>query len=435
MSLVLSITFLVLASFLIAGSFTIFSTQPTSTVHASLLVLPFASLSGDPEQAYLADGLTEDITTDLCEIPDTFVIARATAFTFKGQAIDFVQVGRELGIHYILTGSVRRVQNKLETNVQLIDAASGAHLWAERFESEFDNILELQHEITGHITNSLNIELATVESRRIFGGPNGKPDAIDLRMRGMALIMQSYTPEHTLAARKFFEQAVSIDPEAAEAWSWLATVLVSDYLNYWNHAGENEVAQAEQAVRRALAINPNVAQAHLADAYVLRAKGQHQGALVAFDQAIALNPNFALAYAQKGNQLSNLGRPAEAPALAMKAIKLSPRDPNVGVFYYIIGRADFLMERYADAVPWLEKSVQVRPNLTRNRLMLISAYVFVGHDLEARDALREFEQRFPGYSMSVVDKNDHDHPLNNPVAVAGLERVREGLRRAGMPER
>jgi adenylate cyclase len=432
---VLFITSLALSTALLTGSLAIFSDHATPAPRASLLVLPFINLSSDPEQGYFADALTEDLTTDLCQLPDTFVIARATAFTYKGKAIDPIQVGHELGVRYILEGSIRKVGAKVATNAQLIDAKSGAHIWAERFENDVPNVLELQNEITGRIASSLNIQLVTVESRRGLGESGKNPDAIDLRMRGIALIIQSYTPEHTLAARKLFQQAVSLDPEAAEAWGWLATVLASDYLNYWNNAGENEIAQAEKAVHRALAINPNLAQVHFADAYVLRAKGEHQSALVAFDRAIALNPNFALAYAQKGNQLSNLGRPEEAPPLAMKAIKLSPHDPNLGVFYYIIGRANFLMKRYADAVSWLEKSIQTRPNLTRNRLMLISAYVFAGHDGEARAALRDFQQRFPGYSLAVVEANDNDRPLDNPVALAGLERVREGLRRAGMPER
>jgi adenylate cyclase len=430
------ITSLFVTGALLSGAFAIFNERTSTPPRPSLLVLPFSNLSSDPEQEYFADALTDDLTTDLCEMPGTFVIARATAFTFKGRGVDVTQVGRDLGVQYILEGSVRRVQNKIQTNAQLIDAKSGAHIWAERFDSDVANLLELQNDITGRIANSLNIQLVSVESsRRSSPGSQAKPDATDLRMRGMALIMQSYTPEHTLAARKLFQQAVAIDPTAADAWSWLATVLASDYLNYWNGAGETEVAQAEHAVHRALAINPNLAQAHFADAYVLRAKGEHQAALVAFDRAIALNPNFALAYAQKGNELSNLGRPEEAPALAMKAIRLSPRDPNIGTFHYIIGRANFLMNRYADAVPWLEKSVQIRPNLTRNRLMLISAYIFVGRRIEATAALRDFQQRFPGYSMTVVEANDNDHPLDNPVAVAGLERVRQGLREAGMPER
>jgi adenylate cyclase len=421
-----------LATILLAGSLVTWNDRAMPASRASLLVLPFANLSSDPEQDYFADALTEDLTTDLCQMPDTFVIARATAFTFKGKAIDVTQIGRELGVRYILQGSIRKIQNRIETNAQLIDAKSASHIWAERFENDFANIFELQNEITAHIASTLNIQLIKVEGRRALGA---SPNANDFRMRGLALIVQSYTPEHTLAARKFFQQAVSLDPEAGEAWSWLATVLASDYLNYWNHAGENEVAQADEAVHRALAINPDLAQAHFAHAYVLRAKGDHQAALVAFDRAITLNPNFALAYAQKGNQLTNLGQPEQAPPLAMKAITLSPHDPGLGVFYYIIGRANFLMKRYADAVPWLEKSVHVRPNLTRNRLMLISAYTFVGRDVEAHAALSDFQQRFSGYSMAVVEANDNSHPLDNPVAVAGLERVREGLRRAGMPER
>jgi adenylate cyclase len=403
--------------------------------HASLMVLPFNNLSGDPDQGYFADAITEDLTTDLASLPGVLVIARATAFTFKGKSVDIRQIGRELPVHYVLEGSVRKIDSMVETNAQLIEAKGGTHLWAERFTNKLTDLIDLQHAVTGRIANSLNIQLVQAESRRaLFERPNN-PDSVDLRMQGIALITQSYTAERTLAARQFFQRAVNLDPNAAQAWSWLATVLASDYLNYWNNAGPQELARADEAVKHALSLDPNIAQAHFAAAYVLRGKGEHESALAAFDHAIALNPNFASAYAQKGNQLTNLGRPEEAPALAQKAIQLSPRDPSLGVFYYIIGRAYFLMKRDPEAVPWLEKSVQARSNLTRNRLLLISTYALLGRVDEARGALAEFDKRFPGYTLARVESNDEAHPLSSPVALAGLARIRDGLRLAGMLER
>jgi adenylate cyclase len=194
-----------------------------------------------------------------------------------------------------------------------------------------------------------------------------------LPIRGSVVsLVSSITPTHTLAARRALEESLSADPGSAEAWSELSSILASDYLNRWNGADAAVLDQAELAAQQALKIDPSLAFAHFANGFVHQAKGEHLEALECFDRAIEYDPNFARAYAYKGAQLVNVGRLEEAPSLVMKAIELSPNDPSLGVFYWIIGRSYFFAGRYSDAIPWLQKSIEVRPNLWYNRLYLVS---------------------------------------------------------------
>ena len=215
--------------------------------------------------------------------------------------------------------------------------------------------------VTGQIAAALDIQLISAESRRAMNPSTANPDATDLRFRAMGLLFREITPEHTAAARRLLEEAVTLDPRSPEAWSWLADVLASDYLNRWNNAGAEELRRAEDAVVQALSLNRQLALAHFANGFVRRAKGENAAALDAFSQALKLNPNFARAYAQKANELINLGRPGEASPLVEKAIKLSPRDPSLGVFYWNLGRANFFANQPREAIPWLRKAVELRP--------------------------------------------------------------------------
>ena len=204
----------------------------------------------------------------------------------------------------------------------------------------------------------------------------------------MGIYISGITPEHTLAARHLLEEALHLDPQSAEAWAWLADLLGSDYLQHWNNTGKVQLKQAEEAVQRALDLNPQLALAHYAYGFIHRAKGEHAAALDAFSQALKLNPNFARAYAHKANELVNVGRPKEAPALVEKAIRLSPRDPSLGIFYWIYGRAYFFTGDYRDAVGWLRRSVAARPTVWYNRLYLISAQALSGDENEANKDLQ-----------------------------------------------
>jgi tetratricopeptide (TPR) repeat protein len=322
----------------------------------------------------------------------------------------------------------------MQTNAQLVDTVSGADLWADRFDNEVIDLFELQQAVTGRIASSLDIQLVKAESRRARDERAENPDAIDLRLHGMAAYMNSLTPENTLAGRRFLEQAVRLDPNYALAWGWLADVLVSDYLNRWNGAGTEQLGQAETAVRHAVAIDPDLALAHYADGFIHRAKGEHQAALVAFNRALEINPNYARAYAQKGNELINVGRPGDAPPLAERAIKLSPRDPSIGIFYWIIGKAYFFGGSYRDAIPWLRRSVEVRPNLWYSNLYLVGAHSLIGENATARKILNEFHSRFrdPRYTLAVVEAHEQADPNDNPFYQEGRRKLHEGLLEAGL---
>ena len=402
---------------------------------ASILVLPFRNLSGDPGQDYFADAVTDDLTTDLSRMRHVLVISSATAFTFKGKPIDTRQIGREIGVRYLLEGSIRHVGGQVETNAQLIDAGSRTQLWADHFKNEFIDLFDLEGAITGRIANALDVQLISAESRRMAAVAN--PDALDLRLRAESIFFSAVTPVHALAAQRLLEQAVRLDPNAAEAWAWLADLMSSQYLSHWNGAGPKQLVEAEDAVQQALALDPDLALAHFANGFIHRAQGEHHAALAAFSRAIELDPDYARAYAQKGDELINVGRPDEAPPLVEKAIALSPRDPLLGEFYWIIGRAYFYVGRYDQAIPWLRKAVEVRSNVWYNRLFLASAYALLGERGEARKALQDFRHHFSGrvYTVAVVQSYEHAAPNDNPVVVAARAKFHTGLLRAGMAAR
>jgi adenylate cyclase len=404
---------------------------------ASIVVMPFNNFSGDPSQNYVADAITDDVTTDLARLKGTFVIARNTAFTFKGRSIDARDVGKECGVRYMLEGSIVRIGNRIATNVQLIDTQTGAHVWADRFETDITDLLALQSAVTGRIAAALDIQLTKAEAERAAQHPTADPDAVDLRLRAMALAISGITPERTLEAQHLLEQSVKLDPNAAESWAWLAEILMNEYLHHWNNAGKQQLDEADAASNKALSLDPTNDQAYYAQALVHRAKGEHHAALEAFTRALELNPNLPKALAEKGNELTLLGRPTEAPPLVEKAIRLSPRDPALGGFYWIIGRAHFFSGDYAGAISWLRKSLALRRNDWYIWLYLVSAYALDNQLDEAKKTLREFDSRtqFAGYTLERVNQAEKTGPNDNPVVVAARQKFRQGLQLAGMPAR
>jgi adenylate cyclase len=409
---------------------------------ASIMVLPFRNVSNVPGQDYFADAVTDDITTDLSRLSDTLVISPATAFTYKGKAVDPRQIRREFGVRYLLEGSIRKDGIQVQSNAQLVDTRNAAHIWADRFDTEIANLSDLQDAITGRIASSLHIEILKAENRRAIAERPTDPDAIDLRLRAMALVSTSFTPEHTASARGFLEQAVRLDPQSADSWSQLAILLVNDYLNNWNEAKDSPAAaedllrRAGEAVQQALRIDPTIARAHQADGYIRRAKGDHQGALDAFDRAVQLDQNYASAWAQKANQLVMVGRANEAPALVLKAITLSPRDPNLGNFYWIIGRAYFVMRDYENAIVWLRKSVEMT-TVWYSRAYLLAAYALTDRHQqpEAVAALNDYRAAFAAYNVQRI-RSLYVTQLPHPDAgmQASIQELYRGLQLAGVPE-
>jgi TolB-like protein/Tfp pilus assembly protein PilF len=401
----------------------------------SILVLPFRNISGDPGQDYLTDAVTSDLTVDLSQMRDIAVISAETALTYKRSSLDIRQIGRDLGVRYLVVASIGRSGDLVRTNVQLLDAFSGEQLWGDRFEYRFVELERLEDAITGLIAASLNVQLVRVEGRRATQLP--QPDALDLRLRATALFFSSIAPEHTLATRQLLQQSTALDPSSAETWARLGHIIATDYLNIWNNTGEEELREAEQAVRKALLIDPGHALAHKAHGLIRRARGEHHAALEAFSRAIELDRNFAAAYANKGNELILVGRPAEAPALVEQAIRLSPHDPSIGSFYWTIGRSHFFTGQYRAAIPWFRKSIETRPNLWFNLLYLVSACTLADMPDEARRTLSEFNRRFPEpvYTLAVVEAREAATPNDEPTVIAARAKFHEGLRRAGMAER
>jgi adenylate cyclase len=422
---------IVMATFGMAG-LPVWREFPQLSPRASIMVLPFRNSSGDPAEEYIADAVTEDLTTDLSRLSDTLVIARATAFTYKGKAVDTRDIRREFGVRYMLEGSVGKLGTRVQANAELIDTGSATNIWVDRFDTEITSLIELYDAVTGRIAASLNLQLVRAENRRAIAERATDPNAVDLRLRAMAQLAEKLTPDNSLLARKSLEASLARDPRSAEAWSQLALVLVLDYMNGWNEASrERELARAREALKQAFANAPWIATTHYADGMIRRADGDQKGALESFEQARRLNPNYALAYAQNANQLIILGRANEAPALVKQAITISPRDPALGFFYHIMGRAYFHTGDYKNAITWLEKSVRVRDNVWYNRAYLISAYALMGRP-EAKVALSEYREKFKDWPLEKVQNWYNNEIQHTPSNFNGVQELVRGLQMAGL---
>jgi TolB-like protein/class 3 adenylate cyclase/Flp pilus assembly protein TadD len=414
----------------------------TEAPRLSLVVLPFENLSGDPDQEYFADGITEDLTTDLSRLPGSLVIARNSAFTYKGKVVDPKQVGHELGVRYVLEGSVRRIGNEVRVNAQLIDTKTGAHLWADRFDSNLTDLGQLQNEVTGRIASSLNVELIEAESRRSLEEHANNPDAVDLTMRGLAVWWRPRSKENNKEARALFEQALQLDPKYPDALAGLAVTHATDVGNGFSEAPEDQRRQAEDAAARALAIDPNHALAHYARgiALMLRSRfektaqqGWFEEAILAHKAALAANPNFALPRLLIADCLSRLGRFEEALAMVREGVRVSPRDPQLNQFYIQASEAALALGRYEEAVEWARKSVDAHSSFVWGYVQLASTYALNGQPTEAGTALAAANRLRPGITIADY-MQDWANPTSNAAAIAFMERMVDGLRKAGMPE-
>jgi adenylate cyclase len=313
------------------------ATPPAEAAHLSIVVLPSTNLSNDPSQDYFADGITENLTTDLSRIRNSFVIARNTAFTFKGKNIDAREIGKELGVRYVLEGSVQRDQNRVRVNAQLIDAQSGAHLWADRFEEDVADLFKLQDQVVARIANSLRVELVNAESHR----PRLQNlDAVDLTMRGWILLWKNQIRETNRAARDLFEQAVKLDPTNAEAYSGIAYSRAREFANGWLEPGADYAALVIGPADRALAINPGNGMAAYGKALFLTLRGQSAEAKTIVEASLQHNPTLAPLYALLSIIHTARGDYERAKSDIEQATRLSPRDPQLGLWEFVYGRAD-----------------------------------------------------------------------------------------------
>jgi TolB-like protein/DNA-binding winged helix-turn-helix (wHTH) protein len=407
--------------------------RPAAALPPSIVVMPFHNLSEDPDQQYFAAGLTADLTTDLSRLPGVLVIAHDTAQTFKARNFDARQVGRDLNVRYLLEGSVHRSGADVRINVQLIDTSTGTQLWAERFERERDQMAVWQNEIVGRIANTLNLRLTRLESERILRERRDNPEAYDLTTRGWALVYTAKAAENYDAARALFRQALALDRHAVNAWAGIGWSSAVSVLSGWSGSPAQDVATAEAAVVQMLAIDPNHVVAHHVRGVLLRLQGRPDAARDAFRTAVGLNPNFAPSYAQWGMTEIELGRPEDAAKPVERAIRLSPRDPNIHHWFAFIGIAELHLGHFTEAVSWLARAVEADTGAPTAlmRAYYISALALAGRVTEARAALTEFQKWNPSASISAFRNKAYS---TEPGFVTQRERLYEGLRIAGLSE-
>jgi TolB-like protein/Flp pilus assembly protein TadD len=398
---------------------------------ASIVVLPFANLSADPEQQYFADGITGNLTTDLSRIPDMLVISRNTAFTYRDKPIDTKQIGRELGVRYVLEGEVQRAGNQVRVTAQLIDAETDAHLWAERFTGDAGDLFALQDEITGKIAAALDLELVDAEASR----PIERPDTRDYILRGRAVRLKPPSRENRAEAVALFERALALDPQSAAARSWLAIALTARVLDFMAETAAADIARAEGLATEALAALPRSTIAHFATAQVLRAQHRYAEAAAAYETVIALNRNWAHPYSHLGWCKCMTGSIEELIPAQERALRLSPRDPQIGLFYSRIGSAHLLQSRPGDAILWYEKARNATPAHPEFRTLLAAAYALRG-DQEPAAAELSQARRLAGDDRyaSIARFRAISSWGTADVAALAERSYFAGLRRAGIPE-
>jgi TolB-like protein/class 3 adenylate cyclase/Flp pilus assembly protein TadD len=406
--------------------------QASVTPSLSIVVLPFANLSGNPEQDYFVDEIIADLTADLSRIDGSFVIARSTAYTYKGKAIDVRQIGGELGVRYVLEGSVQRTGEQVRVNAQLIDAISGAHVWADRFDFDRVDLAAMQNEITGRIAASLSLTLVKAEGVRVEREHRTNPDALDYTLRGRAVLKRGASHEINLEAGRLFEQALKLDPAQVEALVFLANALIGDVLDLWSSSPAEDLAHAEALLDRAFTLDPNRAEAYHNKGLLLQARGRLDEAANEFRKAIALDRNLARSYRALGQMRTYVGHPEEAAPFLQQAMRLSPRDPTLGIMQYHMGYLNLVLGNDDAALEWLLRARSTNPNYSHIHLALAAVYGLRGDLAAAQAALTEAGKRNTKYGSLAGVKAATTQ--SNPLYLAQRERVYEGLRRAGLPE-
>jgi TolB-like protein len=398
----------------------------------SIIVLPFANLSNDPGQQYFADGITGDITTDLSRIPDMLVISRNTAFTYRSKPVDTRQIGRELGVHYVLEGEVQRSGSRVRVTAQLIDAETDAHLWAERFIGDAGDLFALQDEITNRIATALDLELVDAAAAR----PIERPDTRDYILRGRAARLKPPSRENRAEAVDFFEQALALDRQSVAAQSWLAIALMARVLDFMADTAAADIERAEGLAERALASAPRNSLARFAKGQVLRAQHRYDEAVHEYEAAIALNRNGANAYAHLGWCKFLTGSIDALIPAQEQAIRLSPRDPQIGLYYSRIGYAHLLRSRPGEAIVWLEKARNAAPALAYIRSRLASACALNGEIERGVVELAEACRLVGDGRYSSIARLREVEGLGVPEVRAMAEATYfAGLRKAGVPDK
>jgi TolB-like protein/Tfp pilus assembly protein PilF len=395
----------------------------------SIIVLPFANIGGDPEQEYFVDGVTESLTTDLSRIRGSFVIARNTAFTYRGKAYDVTKIGRELNIRYALEGSVQRGGSRMRVNAQLIDAQSGNHLWAERFERPVTDLFEMQDEIVARIANTLNAQLIAVEARRAERAPT--PDSLDLYFQGQAWVNRGVTFENLTEARSFFERALVLDPANVDALAGMAQVEANFAISVSTDDKAARFFAAEAAAAKALSLAPDHALAHLCMGMVLGFTNRAAQGIAEYERALALDRNMAGAHALIGQNKLFIGLAEQTEAHVLEALRLSPRDPWAYVWLLTAGFAACLLGRNEEAASWFRRSIEANRNFALCRFIHATVLTNAGRMDEARSELIAGMTLDPGFTIANFQSAISS---DNSVYLAQRARIIDEMRKAGVPE-
>ncbi|WP_322597452.1 MULTISPECIES: tetratricopeptide repeat protein [unclassified Methylobacterium] len=396
----------------------------------SIVVLPFTNLSSDPEQEFFADGITEDLTTDLSHLAGSFVIARNTAFTYKGKAVDVKQLGRDLGVRYVLEGSVRRIGDKIIINAQLISSETGSHLWADRLEGERSRLGELQAEFVARLARSLDVQLIQEESLRSLRERPNNPDVVDLTLGGWAALNRPRSKVNVAEAINQFEQALRLDDESLQAVVGMSRALAVRARAGWSDNPVSEANKIEEMIAPVLEKRPHNAMAYWSKGQALAFKKQFEQAIHELDAAVDSNANFADGHAFSGLLRIFAGRSSESIPYFEKAIRLSPRDPNLNIWLFDICHAHSHMGNWEQAIDWCHKANAIAPYYM-SYIDLATSYGWLGRYDEAKAANEGLLRLMPGYTVKKWATADWS---NNPKFVAEYTRMVEGLRRSGLQE-
>ncbi len=399
--------------------------KPAAPDMPSIAVLPFQNMSGDPEQEYFADGISEDIITALSKLSQLFVIARNSSFTFKGKSVHVREVGKDLGVRYVLEGSVRKSGNRVRITSQLIDASTGGHLWAERFDRDLTDIFAVQDDVTRQIVAALSLNLTQGDRRRLMAEHTDNMEAFDGFLRGRELWWR-HAKEPNVQARELLQRAIELDPNFAPAYAWLAAAHVNDYVSGWSASPSRSLELALEAGTRAATLDEQYPYAHWALAMINLWMRRYDAAIRAAENSIALNPNFADGYNSLGVILHYVGRSEEAIPCFQRAMALDPICPGMVLHFH--GQAYFQLGRYEEAAAVLKRRIFRFPDTDASRVLLAATYGQMGRFDEARAEWREALRVNPDYSL------EHRRKVLPYKNADDFESVVSGLRKAGLVE-
>ncbi len=361
----------------------------------SIAVLPFVNMSADPEQEYFSDGLTEDLITDLSRISSLFVIARNTVFTYKGKAVKVEEIGKELGVRYVVEGSVRKAGNRVRITAQLIDSSSGGHLWAERYDRDLEDIFALQDEVTKEIVSSLAVKLTEDEKKSIASAPTDNVEAWEYRLRGSEYFARA-TKEGNAQARQMYEKAIKLDPGFSVAYLDLGWTYVSDWVFQWRQDQE-ALKKASELAQKSLFLNDSLPGAYRLLGALCAWRKEYDEGITALERALTLDPNDAESYAALARIYIFSGRPKDAVGLIEKAIHLNPAHP--AWYLSVLGMAHLMMKVDDKATGAFKQAIQQNPNFLPPHVFLAAIHSRQGNNDEARTEVAEVLRISPGYTL------------------------------------